>query len=88
MALWKQLVVGASGAALASVLLAAGYQVIGAIATTTEVAGANVDQMARIHAEEVADAKHDSLRLALVLIPLTLAVVWWRTKRAAAPKAT
>ena len=49
--------------------------------TIGEFRGIPTETMARIQAEVIEDAEHDTVKLAGVLVPLTVAGVCWREKR-------
>ena len=40
---------------------------------------------AKMSTSEILDARDDSLKFALLLVPLTLAVVWWRQRQKKEP---
>jgi hypothetical protein len=81
MKLWKRLVVAVLAAGLASILAAVGKAVVVHDATKTYRVGWPAEALARVRAEEIADAKYDGIAFAKVLVPLTIVAVWWRSKR-------
>ena len=81
MKLWKRLTTAVFAASLIAVMAAVGLQIVIHYATTTEDAGTTAEWRARKRAEQIADATHDSAKLALVLVPVTVVLVWWMSKR-------
>ncbi len=81
MNLWKRLCLSVAVAGFVSVAAAAALRLVVHSATTTYRVNLPGDALARIRAEEVADAKRDALSFATVIVPLTLVIVWWRSRR-------
>lgn len=76
-----RLALAAIGAVVVSVGLAAAYRAAEMHIMREYTGGFPAETEARILAEEIEDAKHDAMKFASVLVPLTVAGVSWREKR-------
>jgi hypothetical protein len=81
MKLAGRLALAALGAITVSAGLAACYEHTLMRVTIGEFRGIDAETTARIHAAVTEDAEHDTVKLARVLVPLAMVVVWWREKR-------
>jgi len=81
MKLAGRLALAALGAVVVSAGLAACYEHTLMQVTIGEFRGMTAETMARIHAAVIEDGEHDTVKLARVLVPVAMVVVWWREKR-------
>jgi uncharacterized membrane-anchored protein len=73
-----QLIVSGFSSMVASALLGGGY----VVAITNGLVREFPEYRARIQAGEMAEATIESLRVAAILVPLTVLAVWWASRRA------
>ncbi len=87
MKLWAQLGVGTFAAVLVSSLAGGISFVVLREVNADEYRGfkglgaLSEEWRSRIYAEEIAEAMAISLKVAVVLVPLTVFVIWWRSRR-------
>jgi hypothetical protein len=80
MSLLKRLVLAGALSVTASVLAGVALAVVAMHAISKELPETlTSEQEARVHAQEVADAKDFTVKCASVLIPAVLLIVWWKS---------
>ena len=77
----RRLAVAGALALAASVAMGSYVASMAAAVTVGDFPALPPDVRSRIRSEEIEDARHWSSRIALVLIPIAVGVVWWRSKR-------
>jgi hypothetical protein len=81
MKLWRRVAVAAFVAAVVSALFALLVQYMAFVVERHELREVTAESSGRRRAEQIEDAKVDAIRFGRVLVPVSMLVVWWLSKR-------
>ena len=81
MKLWKRVAVAAFVAAVASALVALVVQYVVFVVDKHELREVTAESSGRRRAEQIEDEEVDAVRFGRVLVPVSMLVVWWVSKR-------